>query len=265
MFLLNSLTIVILFAISLLIPITGFLLPVYKIQKLKVLTSRQRIIVDGLAILIIGVVNPIFLIIYLLFFTNIEIFYHIFNKVLSKVKKFDRIVATTIFISCFAIGISYFFREDLAMLSDLFIKSYRKNTTLTLAELKDILHHLKSNAMYYVTYYVMTIVYFVYMSVDAANYKNWKSSFEWLLIYIIPFFMIHVLDIDNFYTRNIMEIGELIFTFFGIKTIFAFLSKYSKINMLNNLASFIIAMAFPHATFIFGVLGSYWNKDIEQN
>lgn len=265
MFLLNSLTIVILFVLSLILPVTSFLLPMYKIKKMQNLSIKKNILANIVAMIVITFINPLLLAIYILFYLSIELLYYYFNKKLSNVKKFDRIVITSIVISFFMGILGYFLRDDFVKNINFVMEAYKNNMNLTTAEATQLLLYIKNNALFFLFDYAVLCVFFIYISVDFKNYKKWEFSFEWLVVYIIPFFMIHILKIDNFYTRNIMEIGQAIFTFFGIKTLYSFISEYSKFKGLNNLLAFITAILCPFATFVIGVLGSFFYKNKDKN
>lgn len=47
-------------------------------------------------------------------------------------------------------------------------------------------------------------------------------------------FAAKIFKIDNFYINNLMEIGKVIFIFFGLKSIYMTLNKILKIRILNN-------------------------------
>ena len=80
MFLLNSLTIVILFVLSLILPVTSFLLPVYKIKKMQNLSIKKNILANIVAMIVITFINPLLLAVYILFYLSIELLYYYFNK-----------------------------------------------------------------------------------------------------------------------------------------------------------------------------------------
>ena len=69
MFLISStLSVVLLFILSLLMPVMSFTLPIYKIKKMKRFTSKEKIIVNIVAMLLIALINPWLLLFYIGFF-----------------------------------------------------------------------------------------------------------------------------------------------------------------------------------------------------
>lgn len=257
MFFINTLTIVALFILSLIVPVTSFILPVYKIKKMKNLTFRSKILANLLAIIIIAIISPKLLIIYFIFFMLIEIIYYYFNNIRTSIKTFDRIVITTIAVTLTMGIFTYSIREEFIKDIQYVMNVYKANFNLNHAEVLEIFKYMKENALYYLFDYSMLSIFFTYICLDLKNYQKWNVSFEWLLVYIIPFFIIHIFKIDNFYISNIMNIGEVIFTFYGIKTAYSFFMKYIKFNVLSNFMAFGLAILFPFASFLIGVLGAF--------
>lgn len=260
MFLINSFTIVVLFLLSLAIPVTSFILPVYKIRKMRRLTFKSKILANIIAMIVIGAISYKLLILYLIFFILIEVLYHYFDKINPAVEKFDRIVIISIAVTILMGAFTYLVRDDLQAGMNLIGEFYTEYLELNPVEVKAIFTSLKENILFYIFDYSMLCVFFLYVCVDLINYQKWKISFGWLLLYIVPFFIAHIFDISNFYTINILKIGELIFTFYGIKTVYSFLTRYIKFKFLNNFVAFALAIQFPFLMFIIGVLGGFFTK-----
>lgn len=260
MFLVSSLTIVILFVFSLIMPVMSFALPVYKIKKMKNFTFRQKIIANLIAMIVIGIIDPMLLILYIGFFITIEVAYYYFKKIKYSIKKFDRMILTTILITIFMSMLILFLKEDINKNIQLLMEIYEKNLDLTKVESLEIFNGIKESIIFYIFTYSMLCVFLTYVSLDVLDYENWEISFEWLLLYIIPYFLIKIWKIENFYILNIMDIGEIIFIFFGIKTIYKFLGENIKYKAINNMLAIISALLFPFGTFIIGVLGGFQNK-----
>ena len=116
---------------------------------------------------------------------------------------------------------------------------------------------IKDSSIYYIFIYSILTVFMMYVSLDIKDYSEWKISFEWLLLYVIGYFIIHLFKIDNFYINNIFDIGECIFVFFGIKTLYSMFSKKIKYKGLSNMLAVTVALLFPYGTFLIGVLGGF--------
>lgn len=266
MFLLNTFAIVILFILSLLLPITSFLLPVYKIKKMKNMTFKSKLIVNILAMVIIGIIDPILLGVYLMFFILIEALYHYFNYLRPNTKQFDRIIITSLAVTVLMGVFLYTLVTHIDINFDaVFTEFYSKYLDFDSIETRQFITYIKNNSLYYLFDYAMISVFFMYISVDVDNYKKWDVSFEWLLLYIVPFFLIHIFKLENFYTHNLLQIGQVIFIFFGVKTVYSFLTKFVKFRFLNNFVSFGLALSFPFASFIIGVLGGFFLKKPQKN
>ena len=96
-----------------------------------------------------------------------------------------------------------------------------------------------------------------YFSLDKKNYENWEISYGWVLIYITTFFAAKIFKIDNFYINNLMEIGKVIFIFFGLKSIYTALNKILKIRILNSFIAIFTSVMFPFLTFVIGVVSGF--------
>lgn len=112
MFLISStLSVVLLFILSLLMPVMSFTLPIYKIKKMKRFTSKEKIIVNIVAMLLIALINPWLLLFYIGFFVVIEGLYKYFIYKGDKVKKFDRIIIISLLVTVIMGGIVIFIKR----------------------------------------------------------------------------------------------------------------------------------------------------------
>lgn len=258
MFLLSSIvTIVLLFLLSLLMPVLSFALPIYKIKKMKNFTPRERLIVNIVVLIVITSINHILAYFYVGFFLMVEFLYYFFNIRLSNVKKFDRIVITSIVVTILMGLLLYFIRDDINNNVQLLMETYEKNLQITRTKSLEMFQDIKASSLAYIFIYSILNIFMMYISLDINNYQNWKISFEWLLIYIIGYFAIYLLKIDNFYINNLYSIGETIFTFYGIKSLYALFCTKIKYKRLSNMLAVIFALLFPFGTFIFGVLEGF--------
>lgn len=262
----SSLTIVLLFLLSLLMPVMSFTLPIYKIKKMKNFSNKEKIIINVLVMGIISLINPLLLFFYIGFFLIIEFFYQLFNIKFYQVKKFDRIVIISIIVTLFMGLLLFLIKDEINNNINLLMEVYEKNLHLNKAESLEIFNGIKNSFLYYIFIYSILNIFMMYISLDLDDYSNWKISFEWLLMYIIGYFLIHLFKIDNFYINNIFDIGESIFIFFGIKTFYSMLSSKIKYKGINNMLAVMIALLFPFGTFILGVLGGFGiDKYIKSN
>lgn len=258
MFLLSSvLSIVLLFLLSLLMPVMSFALPIYKIKKMRNFTSRDKMIANIIVMVLIALINPWLLLFYIGFFMTVEFLYNYFIFRGDRVKKFDRIVIISIVTTVIMGVILFLVREDINNNMALLMEVYEKNLQISKAESIEVFKIIKENAIYYIFVYAILSIFMMYISLDIKNYADWEISFEWLLIYLTGFFAIHLFKIDNFYTNNILGIGECIFIFFGVKTLYSFFSQKIKYKGLANMLAIMTGLLFPFGTFIIGVLGGF--------
>ncbi len=258
MILLSSvLTILLLFLLSLLMPVMSFALPVYKIKKMKSFSCREKIVINIIAMGAIVVINPILLYFYIGFFLMIEVLYEYFKKGTIGIKKFDRIVIISIVVTTLMGFLLFCLRDKIDANMDILLEFYQKNFQISKVESIKIYEEMKENFIYYTFIYSILNVFVVYVSLDSDDYHRWEISFEWLLIYTVSYFMIHLLKIDNFYVVNALNIGETIFIFYGIKSIYATLYEKIKYKGIDNAIAVMIGLLFPFGTFLLGVFKGF--------
>ena len=257
MFLLSSvLSIVLLFLLSLLMPVMSFALPIYKIKKMKNFTFREKLIANIIVIILIGLINPWLTPFYLGFFIVIESLYNYFISKGDKVKKFDRIVIISLVTTALMTGLLFLLKDDINNNMGLLMEVYEKNFQISKAE---------SLEVFDIFIYTILSVFAMYISLDIKDYSQWEISFEWLLIYLLGYFAIHLFKIDNFYTNNILGIGECIFIFFGVKTLYSVFSKKIKYKGIANMIAVMLGLLFPFGTFVIGVFGGFKIDKIKIN
>lgn len=258
MLLLSSIvTIVLLFLLSLLMPVMSFTLPIYKIKKMKNLTKREKLIVNIVAMGAIALINPLLLFFYIGFFLVIEFLYEYFNFRLNRIKKFDRIIIISLTITLLMSVFLFFIKDEINSNIHLLMDVYEKNLQISRAESIEVFKEIQNSFIYYLFIYSILNIFMMYISLDIDDYQNWEISFEWLLIYILGYFLINIFKIDNFYINNLFNIGECIFVFFGIKTLYSLLYNKVKYRGINNMLAVMIALLFPFGTFILGVFGGF--------
>lgn len=266
MFLLSSvLSIVLLFLLSLLMPVMSFALPIYKIKKMKNFTFREKLIANIIVIILIGLINPWLTPFYLGFFIVIESLYNYFISKGDKVKKFDRIVIISLVTTALMTGLLFLLKDDINNNMGLLMEVYEKNFQISKAESLEVFEMIKNSVVYYIFIYTILSVFAMYISLDIKDYSQWEISFEWLLIYLLGYFAIHLFKIDNFYTNNILGIGECIFIFFGVKTLYSVFSKKIKYKGIANMIAVMLGLLFPFGTFVIGVFGGFKIDKIKIN
>ena len=120
-----------------------------------------------------------------------------------------------------------------------------------------IFKELKANSLWLMFTYSMLCSFMTYFSLDKKDYEKWEVSYGWILIYIITFFISKIFKIDNFYINNLMEIGKVIFIFFGLKSIYTILNKILKVKILNSFIAVLTSVMFPFLAFVIGVFSGF--------
>ena len=265
MFVVHGMAVAALFMISLMMPIFSFLLPVYKIKKMRDLDFKQKVLINIIAIILIILMNPMLLGVYIGFFIVIELFYYYFEKINYSIKKFDRITITAIIVTAFMAGIFLFVKKDIDANIGTLMDIYQQRTNFSMEDVQMIFKELKANSLWLMFTYSMLCSFMTYFSLDKKDYEKWEVSYGWILIYIITFFISKIFKIDNFYTNNILGIGECIFIFFGVKTLYSVFSKKIKYKGIANMIAVMLGLLFPFGTFVIGVFGGFKIDKIKIN
>lgn len=101
---------------------------------------------------------------------------------------------------------------------------------------------------------MMLTVFFCYLAlVGMKKYREWSLHYVWTVPYIVYSLMINVFRIENIYIHNFGEMAKAILLWYGIKSIYDLLADYfKKFAWILHGASFLLAIEFPNAVFIFG-------------
>ncbi|WP_339127107.1 hypothetical protein LIY46_12885 [Fusobacterium varium] len=182
MFVVHGMAVAALFMISLMMPIFSFLLPVYKIKKMRELDFRQKVLINIIAIMLIILMNPMLLSIYIGFFIVIELFYYYFEKINYSVKKFDRITITAVVVTAFMVGIFFLVKKDIDANIGTIMEMYQQRTNFSMEDVQVIFKEIKLNSLWLIFTYSMLCSFMTYFSLDKKNYENWEISYGWVLI-----------------------------------------------------------------------------------
>lgn len=270
--LLETLMCTVLFNLAVLIPITSFGLLIYKIKNVPLFRKKEWLAVTVLSMVIIGGIN-IYIIPesyqigvdffskesllnaagYALIFLPIEILYYIFNGTKLRIPVFDRIIITTI-IAAFA-GYAYIqmLNIDGKILKEIL-------TEVNKIDSKDadiLLAFMKKYAFSIIYTYMGMITYLTYYSFGKKSYKYWRISYQWLLLYIIPFFIIRFGHIHNLYLENIMFMVKISFVVYGIKIVYNFIRLKINSDLICQVLAVMIGFSFQNITFIIAGLLSF--------
>ncbi|MDR1834974.1 MAG: hypothetical protein LBQ96_04150 [Fusobacteriaceae bacterium] len=249
--------ILVLFAISLIFPFLSFLLPVFKIRKIWKLSLREKWILNGIAIIAVGVVLPQLLIFYLGFFGVIEILYWFFS--FRETKTFDKIVVIALaaslgLIAGAAVTLGQLLNNEelVAGIASVLKIDAGQFRAYILAGMNSL-----PSAMFLSS---IVCVFLTYLFMDASRYLQWEISYWWLLLYIVPFFLDRFLLKGNYYIVNTREIGWVIFAVYGMKCIYealCFNFDGFRYKWLFQVISVYLSVQLPLAAFIIGGIGAF--------
>lgn len=184
MFVVHGMAVAALFMISLMMPIFSFLLPVYKIKKMRDLDFKQKVLINIIAIILIILMNPMLLGVYIGFFIVIELFYYYFEKINYSIKKFDRITITAIIVTAFMAGIFLFVKKDIDANIGTLMDIYQQRTNFSMEDVQMIFKELKANSLWLMFTYSMLCSFMTYFSLDKKDYEKWEVSYGLSLIHI---------------------------------------------------------------------------------
>lgn len=266
-----SITSVLLYILALTMPITGFLLPVYKIKAITTLNRKSLLILFHIAVpaailLTVGILDSLFDIkftytktlgCYFLVFVPIEILYFFFLRLKVFIPEFDRIIITGVIISFLV----YIYLQNAGAEVEYIKKSleefYLKKYNIDSKSLEIIFKIMRENALYIIYTYLGAVVYLTYYSLNRKRYPVWKISYQWLLFYIIPFLIMRFTSIKNIYLTNIMEIAKISFIVYGVKILYIIIKSKIKIDAVSQIMAIMIGFAFPNFLFIIAGLNSF--------
>lgn len=262
-----TMTAVFLYMLALIMPITGFLLPVYKIRSSNILQKKGWIIYNiavPLAILaVIGILDTLLgvqftkiktLGIYFMVFLPIELLYYFFINLKIFVNIFDRIIITSLIISFLLFMYIQNAGPEVEFIKKSLEQFYMEKYNIDSNSLAVIFKMMKENALSIIYIYLGAVVYLTYFMVKRNTYSNWKISYQWLLMYIVPFMIMRFTDIENIYFINLMTITKISFIVYGVKIVYNLIRKKVKLDTLSQIISVAAGFVFPNILFVVGGL-----------
>lgn len=254
MFFITGLIIAILFLISTSIPILSWILPYYKLSKLKNLDFKSKIIINIIAIIIIGFIDVNFLLTYVWVFLIIEGLYAIFNKYGKKIGYFDRIFITSLIIGTGICIYTYLNRVNITLLYNMIKNVYIQKSTFTQSEIDMAFSYLKANYVYLVFVYLNTTVFLTYYFLNKETFLKWNVSYLWLIPYIILFFIQRNTSMKSTLILNIIASIKIVYIMYFIKILTKSIIIRTKKPGLSIVISIILTLFVPEISFIFGAL-----------
>ncbi|WP_027129004.1 hypothetical protein [Fusobacterium perfoetens] len=235
-------------------PLISFIFPVYKIKSNKTMNSKEIFITNIATLFFISILSKFSMMLYVSVFLVIEAFYYGFEISKIKIKIYDRIILT----SLVSTGLILFFLgyagEAIEVLkktaSDIYVNQYG----FSQRDLSIILKYLSEYRIFLIFMYSGLVTYLTYLSVMKDTYNQWKISYEWLILYIVAFFIERYSSYGKILAMNVLEIVKISYTLYGIKLIYTLVNSKTKMNLISQGISFIVGFYFSGITFVLGAL-----------
>lgn len=243
-----------------LFPPLSIVFPMYKLKKTRGNTPRERVIINMLAMLIIGVFiffNVIdwgILVLYIVFSIP-ELLYYLIQKFKPSIPVFDRIsISSLIMFFIMLVVFKYIFNEpglDLEKVKEL----YKNTKEVSQEDLNVIFGYIKRNA------YLIIFIY-AYLSNYLANwakfpriFNEWQLNYLWTIPYLI-FFGLNYVYPDSIIYSNGEKIMKVIFIGYGVKAVKCIAETFTGKKKIAKLIAVLGLLLSPTTVFIVGVFRS---------
>ena len=246
-----------LFLVALMVPFLSFLLPVYKIKKMRTMNIKSRLVANFLSMAAIGIFDISLLLAYIGVFLVIEILYYYFEKFKPTMAIFDRIFISTSIITALALVFSLIVVKDSAVIMEANKNLYTEVLKMDPNQTEEVFKYISNNSLFIMFIYSFMCNYFTYFNLNSKTYGIWGVSYKWTLIYIVTFFSTKFMGSENFYLNNLLNISKLMYMIFGIKVIYSMFGKKFSIKGLTKILAVLTAAMFPTAVFIIGAVKSF--------
>lgn len=256
----SVLTILAYFALSIFMPILGYLVPSYKIKKVNIFGNRYRIIINFSVAIILYILDIKILILYMVYPFLTEFLFYFTLRFITKIKTFDRIVLMSLISTLVIFIIVYYNRTYIENLMEEAINTSKVLINIDTEEVYRSFLYLKKNFLSSVFSYLFIGNIFLFLTLAANTYERWRISAYWLL----PFMLLIIsnrllgLNLNKYLSENIIAISRYIYTWYGVKTIYLLSGKIGiKFNLLRHALSIMLGIVYPLPVFILGALASF--------
>lgn len=258
--------------LSMIMPLMGFTLLIYKIKNVPMFRKKEWFLVTLISMILIGgidlYISPVNykigieffnmdslknLMGYILIFLPIELLYYQFNGRKFMIPVFDRIIITGIITTITV----YFYLKFLNIDENLLKEVVKEVNNIDERSVNIVFNFIKNHVYYLIYSYILFITYVTYYSFGKKSFPVWRISYGWLLFYIIPFFLIRFGHIQNVYLTNIMLIVKISFVVYGIKIVYNFIKMKINSDIICQMLAVILCLNFQNITFIIAGLLSF--------
>ena len=241
-----------------------------KLRIIKNMSFLKKAMINIGILLLMAITNPILMALYLGFFLVTETLYFIFENLSYNIKKGDRIVISSIVSTVVTAILMVFFKDmigEYISSAILEIKDRMSNLSPSSQEyiyyksvLQNMLQSIKIIKNHWLTNIFSTSIlctFGIYIALEKKKNEIWELSFEWLLVYIIPFFILNLTNIKNHYLEEISEIGLGIFSLYGVAVVFNLLNKYTKMKYISAILAIYMLLYSNVTALAIGVVISF--------
>ncbi|AVQ21038.1 hypothetical protein C4N15_05025 [Fusobacterium necrophorum subsp. funduliforme] len=243
------------FFLSLSFPLIAFALPTYQIKNLAKWGLQRSILLHLVILILLWLFQKELCLVYFVLPFSISLWYFFFLYLLGKEERDMNQIVITALSSTAMLGLYWnFFHKQYQKEYELVLGIYQKAYQLTQAEIQGIHEYIAGYFPSMIFQYMMLTVFFCYLAlVGMKKYREWSLHYVWTVPYIVYSLMINVFRIENIYIHNFGEMAKAILLWYGIKSIYDLLADYFKrFAWILHGASFLLAIEFPNAVFIFG-------------
>lgn len=262
----SVLTILAYFALSIFMPILGYLVPSYKIKKVNIFGSRYRLIVNFSVAIILYILDIKILILYIVYPFLTEFLFYFTLRFITKIKTFDRIVLMSLISTLVIFILVYYNRTYIENLMEEAINTSKVLINMNIEEVYRTFLFLKKNFLSSIFSYLFIGNIFLFLTLAANTYEKWKISAYWLVPFMLIVILSQLLDIrlNKYLSDNIIIISRYIYTWYGVKVIYLLSGKVGiKFNFLRHTISIILGIIYPLPVFILGALASFEVVEVE--
>ena len=244
------------FNVAMIFPLTSFIFPVYKIRANQKLNQKQIFIVNTALFLLIGFVSKMTLMLYVSLFLVIEVLYYMFETLQTKmeIKIFDRIIITSIVSTVLMILFLGQAGDTLEVLKKTITDVYTNQYGISQRDLSMIFNYAAKYRMFLLYIYTGAIAYFSYLILKKKEYKDWKISYQWIIIYIIAFFVSRYASFGKVIAVNTLAILKITYALYGIKLIYNLINSKINNSIISQMGALAVGFYFSGITFIIGAL-----------
>lgn len=244
------------FNVAMIFPLVSFIFPVYKIRANQKLNQKQIFVVNTALFLLIGFVSKMTLMLYVSLFLVIEVFYYIFETLQTKIeiKIFDRIIVTSLVSTILMILFLGQASGTLEVLKKTITDVYINQYGISQSDLSMIFNYATKYRIFLLYIYTGAVAYFSYLILKKKEYKDWKISYQWIIIYIIAFFVSRYAGFGKAIAANTLAILKITYALYGIKLIYNLINSKINNSIISQMGALAVGFYFSGITFILGAL-----------